>query len=124
MEEWLSKHRFQSTVRRGCVWVGQFQPGSQASTIPAPPQSEVDTLEFDLTRGDSSTESLHHNAGDVHGHVPNDDDRASDSDREDPWEGSQVSGADEFVNSTDDEFAVAEAREIQRALRALDEVNL
>ena len=58
------------------------------------------------------------------GDVDFDDDRANDSDRERRWEGSQASGADEFVESTD-EFEVAEVRssvEIQRALRGTRQI--
>ena len=58
------------------------------------------------------------------GDVDFDDDRANDSDRERRWEGSHASGADEFVESTD-EFEVAEARssaEIQRALRGTRQI--
>ena len=108
--------------------VGQFQRGSQATTIPAPSQSAVDALEFDLIRGESSgTETLRHNSSDEHGDVIFDEDRASDSAREDRWEGAQASGSDEFVESTDDEFEVVQARistDIRCALRDLDEVNL
>ena len=47
--------------------------------------------------------------------------------REDRWEGSQASGSEEFVEPTNDEFDVVEARisaETQRALRDLEEVVL
>ena len=63
--------------------VGQFQRGSQATTIPAPPQSVVDALEFNLTRGESGTESVRHNSGDELGDVIFSEDRANDSARED-----------------------------------------
>ena len=53
--------------------------------------------------------------------------RASHSWRVHPWEGPQASGSDEFVESTDHEIEVVEARisaPIQCVLRDLDEVNL
>ena len=73
------------------------------------------------------TESVHHSSGDEHGDVIFEEDHVSDSGREDRWEGSQASGSEEFVESTNDEFDVEEGRisaEIQRTLRDLDEVDL
>ena len=60
----------------------------------------------------------HHSSGDEHGDVIFEQDHGNDSGREDLWEGS--SGSEEFVEPTDDEFDVVEARisaETQRALR-------
>ena len=78
-----------------------------------------------MTRGDSrgDTEFVEQNADE--GHHPLDD--GSDSDMEAWWGASKASGDDEFVESTDDEPEIVEARptsaEVRGAFRFLDEVN-
>ena len=112
-------------VGRGCEWLVIFNEHHKPPPFQHLPESLRD-MEFDMTRGDSrgDTESVEHNADE--GHHPLND--GSDSDMEAWWGASQASGDDEFVESTDDEPEIVEARptsaEVRGALRFLDEVNL